>query len=231
MTEATVTAEHNQTMSDDQLRALAYHHTGIYKRELAKKKAQDAKFKVACKTAKADGVSVDRIKLLIQLDEEGGEEKLRTELQEKIETARWAGAEVGTQFDFLDEPDRTPLIERAREEGKIAGMKGDTCKAPYEGDAEQEWIAGWQQGQELLASSLDLTRARAVAEQAEAESEGDAPPKKRGRPKGSPNKKKKNGTAEAAPGDGDPFPEESGKPFREELSETIAQGEAAAKGA
>ncbi len=200
----------NGGMTEDQLQALGYHHKSKYEQALAAKKETDAKFKHVCKVAKADGVSVDDIKLLIKLDTPEGEASLRAELQRQLQVAGWAGSEIGTQFSFADIPDRSPLVERAAAEGKRAGMKGESLNNPYTGDAAEAYAQGWHDGQAALFSVRELSEARAAAETLSEEGEGEegeeaepAPKRSRGRPKGSKNRAK----ADAAP-PVDPFPDE-----------------------
>lgn len=175
-------------LTEDQHRALGFYHQGKYNELLTAKKLADANLKVGAKRALADGISVDDIKLLNRLDTPEGEASLRAELNRQLEVARWVGSEIGTQFSLLDEPDRTPLEDRAFAEGKRAGMKGESLNSPYEGAAGIAYSEGWHIGQEALFSIQGLSEARAAAEAAEADAEpgdeGEEPaPKKRGRPK------------------------------------------------
>lgn len=145
----------NKILSEDQERALAYHHKAIYERSLKAKQDAAAAFRDATKVAKADGVSVDRIKILIQLDTPEGEEKLRGEIQERIATAKWANSEIGDQFTF----DLTAEVDDGRqafERGKVAGMQGDTLDL----NENQDFAEGWTQGQRILAETLEITSAR-----------------------------------------------------------------------
>lgn len=196
----------NSELTAEHRRALGFHHKEHYAVALAAKKKAEADFKNICKRALADGISTDDIKLLIKLDSPEGEAELRAELNRQIEVARWAGSEVGTQFSFLDEPDRTPIEERAYEEGKVAGYKAAAAQPPYEGAAEQEWLRGYHDGQQTLMSALDLTKAgmeeiqaeeQAAAQEQTHEGDGGGAKKKRGRPR----KAAKNGAAHE---DGDP---------------------------
>jgi hypothetical protein len=180
-------------LNDDQMRALTFHHKREFEVALKAKKDTAANFLAVTKRIKAEGSSIDDIKDLIALDTPEGEVEVRSEIERRLRVARWAGADFGTQFSLLDEPDRTPLVDRAREEGKVAGMKGETLRSPYDGEAGQAYAEGWHLGQAALMSALDLTRAGAeqiAAETAEAEAEESESkdveakaPKKRGRPK------------------------------------------------
>jgi hypothetical protein len=71
----------------------------------------------------------------------------------RIAALKWEGHALGTQPDLFDGVDRTPLVDRAFSEGRVGGMEGVVCKPPYEGAGEQEWIAGWHEGQAAIARS------------------------------------------------------------------------------
>jgi hypothetical protein len=192
----------NSTLSADQKKALGFYWKGKYQASLAAKKTADANLKNCAKQALAASVTVDDIKLLIRLDTPEGEAAVRAEINRQLEVAGWTDSEIGTQFSFEDIPDRRPLTEAAYAAGKTAGMEGKTCIAPHEGEAGQEWIRGWHDGQVALMSALDLTAAgmaqiaaEAEGEQGDGEGSGEPAPRRRGRPKGS-----KNGKAAGAEG-------------------------------
>lgn len=168
-------AGHNSNaLSDDQQRALGFHHKRLWQVALDAQKAAAAEVKKAEKRAVADGISKADLKLMRDLDGKAGDAALRVEIERTLRVARWMGAEVGEQFSFDDIPNRAPVTERAFERGKRDGMSGATAVTPegYTGESEQEYLRGWHDGQAILFSALELSKAR-VAE----------PPKKRGRPK------------------------------------------------
>lgn len=209
------TGDEPAVLSDKQLKAIGYHHKGLYERALAAKKKADAALKNCAKEALAAGVSVADIKTLIQLDTPEGEAAIRADLERQLKTLRWSGSELGTQLSFLDEPDRTPIEDRAYLEGETAGMKGETPRAPYEGAAEQAWLRGHHDGQEVLMGTLELTKAgiTQIKKERKAKAASDAAPKKRGqkRKNGSYSEKlaEHNAAVDEQLKGGDPFPEEA----------------------
>jgi hypothetical protein len=150
---------HNSTASDDEMRTLAFQHKGKYEAALAKKKAADADFKNACKSAKAElGTgAVDIIKDLIALEEPEGEEGLREKLKRQADALRWAGVPLGSQIEMaLGEVDRTPGVDRAFDEGKKASAENKPAKPPHDPSTPQyrAWMEGYAEHQYTLAASL-----------------------------------------------------------------------------
>jgi uncharacterized protein (UPF0335 family) len=93
----------------------------------------------------------------------------------EIEVARFLNHPIGTQPELpFNMEDRTPGTEKAKAEGEIAGAEGQQCSAPYAAGSpmEQAWLAGWHNGQTVLASAFKKLEAKAAAEPAEDE-EGD----------------------------------------------------------
>lgn len=146
----------NSELTDDEKRALLYHHKEEYEDALSSKKAADAHFKNVCKLAKVEcgKNAVADIKDLIALDEPEGEEALRQEIERKIRIARWAASPLGTQFQFFETGG--PAVDLAFEEGKSAGFRGDDMSPPHDPSVPQyqRWIEGWQAAQEVLASGF-----------------------------------------------------------------------------
>lgn len=145
------------TLDDDQLQALTWQHKKAYQAALAVKKDGDAKFKNACKLAKAelgDG-AVDDIKTLIELETEEGETKISDRVQHMLRVARWAGSKIGTQFEIFDE-DRTPAVDRAASEGRRDGLAGDPCKPSYDPSTPQykSYMDAFHEGQAVLAKGI-----------------------------------------------------------------------------
>ncbi|GLK69203.1 hypothetical protein [Hansschlegelia plantiphila] len=163
-------------LTDDEQRALAYHHKRAYSTALAKKKEADAGFKNVAKLAKAEGVSVDTIKHLIALDSDEGRAKLEADIQERMKAARWAGVPFGAQVDLFDQPDRTPLVDKAFARGETAALNGEDFPTDYEPGSElgQSCLRGWNKGN---ASMLSLLKKRETAapilDRVEADEEGD----------------------------------------------------------
>lgn len=136
-------------LTPDEARALFLQDKGKYERALEIKKAADADLRNVCKTIKADGFTVDQVKVAIASETPEGEAKERTKIRQALQAAVWAGVPLGTQLGMFDDPDRTPAVDRAFDEGKRAGMEGRTRRPPYSPDLEQHdrWLTGWTEGQ------------------------------------------------------------------------------------
>jgi hypothetical protein len=153
------------SLTEDQQAALFFNHTTTYKKFLERKKTADAEFKNACKLIKAEGTSVEDIKTGIQLESDGGNERLQAEIERKLRVARWQGAAVGTQFSLLDE-DRTPSVDKAKADGKRAGLKGESATPPsHHGIAQQNaWLEGHADGQQVLLARVQQQKDRDAKE-------------------------------------------------------------------
>lgn len=151
-------------LRDDELRALAINHKGLFERALAAKKAKDADFRNCCKKIKAElgdtGVAI--IKAMVELDSQEGEAAVIARIRAQARAARWSGLPVGTQIELsLGEPDRTPAVDRAYDEGKQASMGHKECKPPYSPDTEQyrKWMEGFHEHQKELSSKIGRGKA------------------------------------------------------------------------
>lgn len=140
--------EHQQALHLNQ-------HVPSYEEALAAKKKADAELKNVCKVIKSEGGNLAEIKLTIALRTPEGEKALKATLAYQMRAARWAGLPVGTQVDMFG-PDVRPLDERAKQEGKIAGLRGDECRPSYDAasDGYTPWIEGWHEGQAVLAAKI-----------------------------------------------------------------------------
>ena len=146
-------------LRDDELRALAINHKGLFERALAAKKAKDADFRNCCKKIKAElgDSGVATIKAMVELDSDEGEAAVMERIRAQAKAARWSGLPVGTQIELqLSEPDRTPAVDRARDEGIKASMGQKPCKPPYSPDTEQYrmWMEGYHGHQKELSTKI-----------------------------------------------------------------------------
>lgn len=141
-------------LSDDQQRALFVHH--LTKIEALKKEVASISgtLRAAYKIAKAEGYAKKDIDFAIRLrtidDTEVIEERRR---EQKL--AQWINHPLGTQPDLFnhgDGLDRTPDVDRAFEDGKLAGLEGKVCQPPHHFQTEQSdhWVRGWHEGQKLM---------------------------------------------------------------------------------
>jgi uncharacterized protein (UPF0335 family) len=132
------------TLTEEQRRALLLN--GVKKIEDAQDQLETIKSNIRNlrKILKSDGFErfeVDYALRLRKVDETEELDKRRREAR----IAQWLNHAIGTQPDlFSDEPDRTPSVDKAYEDGKIAGMEGQTCSPPSHLGQEQnqQWIKG-----------------------------------------------------------------------------------------
>lgn len=142
---------HNSKLSDDERRALTLHHKRMYEAADALVEKAKADRKAIGDQAKADlgkGALAD-IKDLIKASDE---KVAKGNIERALRIARWMGLPVGTQVSMFD----APADDRALSEGRTAGMEGKPCDPPrhFAVTAHQQWIAGWHDGQSILASAF-----------------------------------------------------------------------------
>lgn len=149
---------HNK-LSDADLQALTIQWKGKFERARAAKKKADADFKNVCKQAKAElgKDAVADIKDMIAFDDKAGEVAVRNEIARQAKVMRWAGLPLGAQLELqLAEPDRTPSVDRAFDEGKRASMENKPAKPEYAPETEQyrSYMAGYQEDQDRRAGTI-----------------------------------------------------------------------------
>lgn len=146
-------AGHNSTLTDEERRALTLHHKAIYEAaDALVEKAKKDRESVG-ELAKAD-LGKSAVKDIKEMILAGTPEKMKGIVERTLRLARWAGMPVGTQPQLFE-----PVIDHT-EEGKTAGMSGLSCEPPKHlaVDAQQKWIAGWHEGQTVLASAFKKKR-------------------------------------------------------------------------
>lgn len=134
----------------DRERALLVHHLEEINKLESKMATAKAKVAGAYKAAKADGILKKDIQFAQDLHKDDDNDMLNRRARER-QIALWFQHPIGTQTELFD-VDRTPVIERAFEAGKTAGMAGKDCKSPHAENTEQgqKWIEGWQLGQTAI---------------------------------------------------------------------------------
>lgn len=149
-------------LTDDQQRATFFDHLGKVRKARERVASAAGDLRNLYKQARGDGISKKDIDHALRL-EDGDEADLIEERRRLDQIARWIGSPVGTQGELFGGTDRTPLVDRANEAGKIAAMKDEPCNVPaaWAGAGEQAWIAGWHAGNE---ARQEMIRARTEAE-------------------------------------------------------------------
>lgn len=175
---AEAAAGHNKPeLTDEEKRALLFQHMKHFKGTLEGLKQARTAHQNVCKRAKAEcgADAVTDIKDAIAFEAPNGQQLFAAEVERKQRVARWMGLPVGAQvaFNFTD---RTPVDDRAHDQGKQAGMEGLNCAPPASCHAPEKWTAGWHEGQAVLMSAFGKVKKAGGAEDAaglaEAEAEG-----------------------------------------------------------
>ena len=119
--------------------------------------------RAAFKTAKADGFTKKEIDFALALEKDKNG-KVAEQRRREQQIAVWMQHPIGMQPDMFDQqPDRTPLEDRAYAFGKVAGMEDAPNDPPHDtaSVAGQRWIEGWYAGS---AARFDVLRLRDAAE-------------------------------------------------------------------
>lgn len=122
----------NQIKADPELRALAISHRDKYaKLKEALSKAQ-RNMQSFGKEVKADGFTMRQIKLMVELSTPEGEAAWRMTIANDLIAAQYQGAAIGQQLSLFLEPDRTPAVDIAYDQGVQDCIEGKTARSPYD---------------------------------------------------------------------------------------------------
>jgi hypothetical protein len=121
------------------------------KRAVFKKLEKDTK-----DALKADGFSVKQMQIADDLTTERGEQKIEAEVSDRLKVARWIGHPMGAQLDLFEQPDRTPIVDRAFAAGKTASMENKPAKPPHSPDTEayRAWMQGYHSHQREIVLGM-----------------------------------------------------------------------------
>lgn len=142
---------HNQ-LSDEQRTALLLQACAKVEAQQAKAAEITANIRNIRKTAKADGISPAELNYALHLRKVDPDEASSL-FRQQIQIAKWLNHPIGKQAELFD-ADRTPIEDRAYEEGKVAGLEGLVAKSPYDAVAGQKWMDGWHAGQAVLLKGI-----------------------------------------------------------------------------
>lgn len=130
-------SQDNLPKIDPKMREIARHHTVEYiKLKGALTKAQRAMQKLG-KEVKGDGLTMRQIKLMVELSTPEGEAAWRMTIANDLIAAQYQGAAIGQQLALFLEPDRTPAVDIAYDQGVQDSMDGKTAKSPYDPSVPQ----------------------------------------------------------------------------------------------
>jgi len=147
------TAGQNSTLTEDEKRALTFHHKRKYEQADALVEAAKNDRTAIADLAKSDlgkGALADIKDLIIA----GTDKKMKAMVERTMRLARLAGLKVGTQTNLFE-----PLVDYM-DQGRVAGMEGQECRAPVSlsAEAQQQWVSGWHDGQSTLMAAFKKKR-------------------------------------------------------------------------
>ncbi len=140
----------NQPKADPEMRELARNHRDRYVRlKEALSKAQ-RNMQAFGKEVKGDGFTMRQIKLMHELSTPEGEAAWRMTIANDLIAAQYQGAAIGSQLSLFLEPDRTPAVDIAFDEGVQDCMDGKPAKPGYDPSVPQyqRYLEGFVQEQE-----------------------------------------------------------------------------------
>jgi hypothetical protein len=148
--------DHNSKLTDEQRTALLLQACKQIEAKQTEMATINAAIRNLRKTAKADGISPAELNFALHLRKADPDEATAL-FRQQVQIAKWLSHPIGKQAELFD-ADRTPIEDRAFEEGKIAGLEGLTAKPPYDAVAGQKWMDGWHAGQAVLAGGIKTGR-------------------------------------------------------------------------
>jgi hypothetical protein len=117
----------------------------------ARQKALDKQWTDVKAALKADGYKVIQMQVADDLSGSPKQEaKVQVAVHDRLQVARWVGHPMGKQLDLFAQPDRTPAVDRAYDEGKQAFMEDKRATPPYAPGTPQytRWLLGYHDAQD-----------------------------------------------------------------------------------
>jgi hypothetical protein len=145
---------HNiKPLTDEQKQKLFFEHVASYQKALKKFKTAQADLKNVGKVIKGEGTNLADVKLAIALEDPDQEEALRERIQSQLKVAAWLGLPIGYQAGLFSAlPEVSNSDQRHFEDGKRAGLKGESAKPPdhFGQAAADHWLQGYHVGQAVI---------------------------------------------------------------------------------
>lgn len=144
-------------LTDNQERELFSRHRETWKAVMNQQKLLDEKFSKIKGAIKADGFKVLHMRIADDLASPKGEKKVHADVKDRLWVARMIGHALGRQMDFFDQPDRTPAVDRAYQEGRTASIENQPRQCTqYHETTEQfrEFMRGYNDHQEELVARV-----------------------------------------------------------------------------
>ena len=122
---------------DPEKRALFLADRDAYAKAAEKLKKAQSVVRTLAKTIKADGFSLRQVQLAIQLETPEGEADFKASVANDLLAAQYVGASIGSQLSMFMEPDRTPAVDIAADEGLKDALEHKPAKPKYDPSTPQ----------------------------------------------------------------------------------------------
>lgn len=142
---------------DPEAKALFLQHLPKIRDLKAKVATATSNLRNAYKSAKAQGAfEKGDFDFAFELETAEQEAKARAKIARNLQIARYVGSDMGSQLDLFLEPDRTPAVDRAYEEGQRASMQNEKAAPIYAPDTDQHgaYMKGFHEHQASLGKGI-----------------------------------------------------------------------------
>lgn len=143
-------------LSSDDMQALFFQHRTKWNEYKAKQAVVDQFYDDMTGALKNDGFTIKQMKIADDLMDVAGEAKVKAEVKDRLQVATWMGHPLGAQLDMFDQPDDTPLVDRAYAAGRRQSMQNLPLQPPHspETEAYRAYCAGYHDHQRELAGGI-----------------------------------------------------------------------------
>lgn len=155
---------HNSQITDDEQKALLFHHIQKEIEISAKIKGLQNERKAQRKLAQADGITLDALDYAVKSLNAEDKQRVISIEKTRLQVLKWTKLISDCQSDLFT--DIAPALERIRGEGERAGLLGKDGNSPYTKGSEEaaSWFDGWRSGQNSLAENFKSARAKLAVE-------------------------------------------------------------------
>jgi hypothetical protein len=123
---------------DHEERALFLQHLPTIKRLRAASESAIGSLRAAYRIAKAEGAFTKRdFDVAIAVETAENEAKERAKIARALKIAKMCGSSLGNQLDMFLEPDRTPAVDRAYDEGERDALQNIPARPSYDPSTPQ----------------------------------------------------------------------------------------------
>lgn len=144
----------NSQLTEDDKKALWFHHLRIRIADNAKVAEAQAAKKANGKTAQADDIVLGDLDFAIKAISADDKATVTDRFVDQGKVLSWLNIIPGFQSDLLR--DRAPALERIEGEGELAGLAGKDPESGYDkgSDEDTAWLRGWDKGQKFMRDNL-----------------------------------------------------------------------------